>query len=99
MTIHWKERDPTPGRTYPFHGYAPGNYLCACDVCGSRYIGDKRSLCCEDCAETREEAIKRQQQCDRAAMMDGGFVDEVDEPAASDVAAVIDDFSAKWSRT
>jgi Zn-finger protein len=37
-------------KRYPIGGYAPGNYLCKCKICGVEFIGDKRSWQCEDCA-------------------------------------------------
>ena len=39
------------GREYPFHGYAPGAYWCHCGNCQSDFVGDKRSVRCERCAE------------------------------------------------
>ncbi|HRY03519.1 MAG TPA: hypothetical protein P5256_10340, partial [Beijerinckiaceae bacterium] len=39
------------GRKYPFFGYAPGDYLCMCHDCKKQFLGDKRCLTCEPCAE------------------------------------------------
>ena len=30
--------------------WAPGSYWCKCVHCEEEYIGDKRSVCCADCA-------------------------------------------------
>jgi len=30
--------------------WAPGNYMCVCSVCTSKFIGDKRAKVCADCA-------------------------------------------------
>ena len=38
-------------KKYPIGGYAPGNYMCNCTTCKTRFIGDKRAVQCEDCAE------------------------------------------------
>lgn len=43
-------------REYPYHGFAPGNYMILCHDCGETKIGcDKRALRCEECAELRAE--------------------------------------------
>lgn len=46
--------DPTA--LVPF-GWAPGGYCCAaCALCGEGHMGsDKRSPCCQDCAEKRRD--------------------------------------------
>jgi hypothetical protein len=33
--------------------WAPGSYWCKCVHCDETYIGDKRSVCCADCAYAR----------------------------------------------
>ena len=45
------QREPTPGRSYPFYGYAPGDYFGRCHACQRTFIGAKRAWHCEDCAE------------------------------------------------
>jgi hypothetical protein len=37
-------------------GFAPGWYSCKCTCCRSEYIGDKRSTCCQQCAEVASRA-------------------------------------------
>ena len=37
-------------------GFADGDYVCVCRRCGSRFIGDKRSLLCLECAVRTEVA-------------------------------------------
>ena len=32
-------------------GFAPGNYTCKCVSCKENFMGDKRAVRCEDCAE------------------------------------------------
>jgi hypothetical protein len=39
------------------NGWAPGDYLCACQSCGCRFIGDKRARQCADCAYAIEESL------------------------------------------
>ena len=34
-------------------GWCAGDYLCTCRSCGCRYVGDKRSWECADCAYNR----------------------------------------------
>lgn len=34
----------------PKGGWCDGNYLCECFRCRAKFIGDKRSLICADCA-------------------------------------------------
>lgn len=34
---------------WPLGSYAPGNYMCRC-TCGKTFEGDKRAICCLDCA-------------------------------------------------
>lgn len=43
-------RNPKQDYRLPKDGYAPGEYLCACRVCGTHYMGDKRSHACAECA-------------------------------------------------
>ena len=38
-------------RKYPVGGFAPGNYTCKCVSCKENFMGDKRAVQCEDCAE------------------------------------------------
>jgi len=45
-------------RKYPFHSFAPGNYWCCCVYCGEHFIGAKRSLQCEPCAEKQDHTQK-----------------------------------------
>lgn len=30
-------------------GYAPGDYMCRCLICGKEFIGDKRAYECIEC--------------------------------------------------
>ena len=52
-------------KQYPIGGYAPGNYMCNCSTCKTRFQGDKRAVQCEPCAiemtkkETFEEYLQR----------------------------------------
>jgi len=32
------------------NGWAPGNYVGKCGTCNNKYVGDKRSIICADCA-------------------------------------------------
>lgn len=46
--------------TRPQKGWwAPGNYLNTCDVCGCKFIGDKRAGWCADCAYDEEKLNTR----------------------------------------
>lgn len=38
--------DPRPTQG----SWAPGKYYCLCQVCGNRFVGDKRSMSCAPCA-------------------------------------------------
>lgn len=38
-------------KKYPIGGYAPGHYTCKCVDCKELFIGDKRAVQCEPCAE------------------------------------------------
>ena len=58
----WKQSEPTPGRDYPFWGYAPGEYVCRCHICQEWFVGAKRSWTCEDCAENLD-AEQRDEEC------------------------------------
>jgi len=44
---------------YPIGGYAPGNYLCKCAICGCTFKGDKRSVECEPCAVKGKEEFDK----------------------------------------
>jgi hypothetical protein len=37
-------------KQYPNGGYAPGNYMCNCSTCKTKFQGDKRAVQCETCA-------------------------------------------------
>jgi hypothetical protein len=41
------------GVQYPKGGFAPGNYQCKCCTCGKMFIGDKRAVQCEPCADAK----------------------------------------------
>ena len=43
--------DKRPQRSF----WAPGEYLCTCILCGSKFAGDKRAAWCADCAYSRTE--------------------------------------------
>lgn len=45
----WAERVPGE-REYPVAGFAPGDYICTCQMCERPYMGAKRSWHCEPCA-------------------------------------------------
>lgn len=47
MTLPKEDKRPQNGM------WAPGSYYCKCVHCGDLYIGDKRSVCCADCAYAR----------------------------------------------
>lgn len=51
----WVERNSTKEnqtkKTYLIKGFAPGNYQCKCVTCEERFVGDKRVVQCESCAE------------------------------------------------
>lgn len=47
------------GRLYPFHGYAPGNYMNFCFNCRQQFEGDKRAVRCEPCAEYMADEINK----------------------------------------
>lgn len=47
------------GRSYPLHGYAPGNYMNFCFNCRQQFIGAKGALRCEPCAEYMDDEIKK----------------------------------------
>ena len=38
-------------KKYPVGGFAPGNYTCKCVSCKENFMGDKRAVQCENCAE------------------------------------------------
>lgn len=38
-------------KKYPIGGFAPGNYGNTCTTCKKEFIGDKRAVQCEPCAE------------------------------------------------
>jgi hypothetical protein len=38
------------GIKYPIGGFAPGEYLCKCHICGKEFTGDKRAVECQPCA-------------------------------------------------
>lgn len=40
-------------KKYPFHGFAPGNYMCKCSICQETFIADKRCMTCGGCAIER----------------------------------------------
>lgn len=42
-------------KKYPIGGFAPGNYTCKCVSCKENFIGDKRAVQCENCAEKEEK--------------------------------------------
>lgn len=37
-------------------GYAPGGYLRKCGRCEGEFVGDKRAVCCKECADEAIEA-------------------------------------------
>ena len=37
-------------KPYPLDGYAPGNYICTCDMCDGKFEGDKHAYNCFSCA-------------------------------------------------
>ncbi len=47
MTFPKEDKRPQNGM------WAPGSYWCKCVHCEEQYIGDKRSVCCADCAYAR----------------------------------------------
>jgi hypothetical protein len=47
--MDWKT-DDRPKR----FGWAPGDYTCQCPFCKDKYMGDKRSMICADCAYSGE---------------------------------------------
>jgi hypothetical protein len=47
------EKDPRPRKGM----WCPGEYLCKCHHCKKRFIGDKRSTTCADCAYEMSELV------------------------------------------
>lgn len=45
------EVDTRPKR----HRWAPGAYMCTCDLCGKTFQGDKRAIHCAPCAYARPD--------------------------------------------
>ena len=51
MNLVWKNSERVKGRVYPFFGFALGDYIGTCHKCKERFLGDKRSYQCQECAE------------------------------------------------
>jgi hypothetical protein len=48
---------------YPIGGYAPGNYICNCSTCKTKFQGDKRAVQCETCAIKMTNKELKQEAC------------------------------------
>ncbi|RVO41323.1 DNA-binding response regulator [Sinorhizobium meliloti] len=62
-------------KPWPLRGYAPGNYMCKCILCGCEFQGDKRAMECLECAVSLTE------QFDRPAIGEGSRVEGLEEAA------------------
>lgn len=48
--------------------FAPGDYLCKCEYCGSTFDGDKRATTCKPCALEHVSVLGREAEAVRAAL-------------------------------
>lgn len=77
------------------NGFAPGYYSCTCQCCGERFMGDKRSIECADCAYDKNLQVARM--LDRLLYCCGGLTEDYNNQNFGDAQSWLGDIACAYS--